>query len=163
APLVPTKLPRVLEAGGPGVGTTLLYDKQGNVYELVYEHLAGKEPHPYVDEKLALYDYGPITAAKRRAALGAGFQATPARSRGHRGYVLRGRYTHDRILLWNEDAHLYELGTGTPAKISMGDLRATAAGLQHLLGSFYAQVTGQGGIEGDGVEAVVADHAVYVS
>jgi hypothetical protein len=48
--------------------------------------------------------------------------------------------------VWVEDGHVYSLGSGTPKKVSLKQLRATAAGLDPLereyIGSFYDQERG---------------------
>jgi hypothetical protein len=163
APLVPIKLPSGLE-NGQGVGTNLLYGQRGSVYELAYRHITGIEtPNQHVDENLVLADHGAVGLAAARRALGPTFATSPTRVRGRRGYALRQRFSTVRGLMWAEDGHVYELSTGTPRKVRMGDLRATAASLQHLLGSFVASLSSPGDAEAGGVLAVVADRAVLVN
>jgi hypothetical protein len=160
APLVPTRLPPVLE-NGDGVGTSLLYGEHGNVYELVYKHIAGiGTRHEHVDEALILHDYGAVSLARTRRSLGPTFTTSSTRVRGHQGYAVGSHFTTVRALMWIEDGHVYELATGTPKTIGMGDLRSTANSLQHLLGSFYAQLTGPADAEGGGLEVLVSERAV---
>ena len=53
--------------------------------------------------------------------------------RGHRGYLLTRHLGPTQwLLVWVEDRRVYTLGTGTPRRVSLEQLRATAAGLDHL-------------------------------
>lgn len=158
APLVPISLPPTLEAG-VNVGTSLLSGANGT-YSLSYKHIADLDtPREHVDENLLLEDLGTLSVAKRRATLGPAVVVSPTRVRGHRGVALRTRFTGGRSLLWNEDGRLYELGTATPSKVSMAELQKVASDMQHLLGSFSAELTAADGST-KSVEAVVAEHAV---
>jgi hypothetical protein len=62
-----------------------------------------------------------------------GFKVRRTRVRGHRGYLLtRHLGPTQRSLVWVEDGLIHTLATGTPRKVSLEQLRATAAGLEHL-------------------------------
>jgi hypothetical protein len=62
-----------------------------------------------------------------------GFKARRTRVRGHRGYLLTRRLGPTQwSLVWVEDGRVYTLGTGTPRKVPLKRLRATAAALDHL-------------------------------
>ena len=66
-----------------------------------------------------------------------GFKARRTRVRGHRGYLFtRHLGSTQWMLVWVEDGRVYTLGTGTPRKVSLKQLRATAADLEHL-GRYY--------------------------
>jgi hypothetical protein len=108
-------------------------------------------------------DYlGAGTPASRRESLGGLVTATPTRVRGHPALLLRARFSTDRVLIWREDGRTYEVGTGTPATISVAALRAFAAGLRHLLGSFTAQtISSDGGLQE--AEALLVDGAIRLS
>jgi hypothetical protein len=70
-----------------------------------------------------------VRAERRR-----GFKATATRVRGRSGRLLTRR--NARILVWAEAGKVYWLGSGTPRKVSLKDLRDTANGLQRL-GGYY--------------------------
>jgi hypothetical protein len=66
-----------------------------------------------------------------------GFKARRTRVRGHRGYLLTRHLGPTQwMLVWVEDRRVYTLGTGTPRKVPLKKLRATAADLEQL-GSDY--------------------------
>ena len=57
----------------------------------------------------------------------------PTRVRGRRGYLLTRRLGPVvRTLAWEEGGVVYSVGSGTPRKISLARLRATARGLESL-------------------------------
>ena len=62
-----------------------------------------------------------------------GFRRKPTRVRGHRGYLLTRRLGPlSRTLAWVEGGVVYSIGSGTPRKISLANLRSTARGLDRL-------------------------------
>lgn len=73
-----------------------------------------------------------VSAALRDGKRGS-FKARKTRVRGRRGYLLTRRLgPTQRILVWTEGGRVYTLGTGTPRKVSLKQLRATATDLQPL-------------------------------
>ena len=81
--------------------------------------------------------YKTISAALRENTRRLGFKAQRTRVRGRPGYLLTRRLgPTQRTLLWVEDGRVYTLATGTPRKVSLKQLRATATGLDHL-GRWY--------------------------
>ena len=151
APLVPTSVPRSLApldrtiSPSPsrrrsGYGLRLVNGAQNAVIVL--------EGGSFKNVKAALRD------GKRL-----GFKARRTRVRGHRGYLFTRHLGPTQwLLVWVEDGRVYTLGTGTPRKVSLKQLRATAAGLQHL-GRYYigAPADPDNSSEGD---AVTTDRAV---
>ena len=125
APLVPTSVPpslapldRTMTASGSrrrsGYGLRMVNGAQNAVILL--------EGGSFKNVKAALRD-------GRRLS----FKARRTRVRGHRGYLLTRHLGPTQwLLLWVEDRRVYTLGTGTPRKVSLKQLRATAAGLDHL-------------------------------
>lgn len=63
-----------------------------------------------------------------------GFRAPrKTRVRGHRGYLLTRKLgPTTRTLAWVERGVVYSIGSGTPRKITLADLRSTARGLDRL-------------------------------
>ena len=127
-PLVPTTVPRSLE---PAAQTITASPSRGaGSYAIRIVHYAAGGPDAVIalaggeskTLKAALRDFG--TFSYRRRA---------TRIRRHRGYVLtRKRGVTERWLLWAEDGGIYSIGTGTPKKVSLKQLRATAEGLERL-------------------------------
>ena len=60
------------------------------------------------------------------------------RLRGRRAFLLTRKLGRVRtsVLLWREDGSVYWMASSTPKKVSVGGMRATAAGLD-LLGANY--------------------------
>jgi hypothetical protein len=129
APLVPTTAPRSLLPLDRTVSGSGSRRRSGYALRLV--HYGGAGP----DAIIALEGgaFGTIRAALRDDTKRLGFKAVRTRVRGHRGYVLTRRLgPTQRELLWAEGGRVYQLGSGTPKKVSLKDLRATAAGLDRL-------------------------------
>jgi len=78
----------------------------------------------------------PSTRIAVRRFRGAGFRPRSTAVRGRRGFLLTRR--RDRVLLWSEDGTVYSLYTTTSKTVSLGELRATAAGLDRMEGVFIA-------------------------
>lgn len=73
-------------------------------------------------------------SATRRHYVRQGFRATTTRVRGRRAFLLvrPGPHGPERWLIWREDGLVHEIGTGTPAKAPLGQLRLTAERLDRL-------------------------------
>lgn len=73
-------------------------------------------------------------SATRRHYVGQGFRATATRVRGRRGVLLvrPGPRGPERWLIWREDGLVHEIGTATPAKAPLRQLRLTAERLDRL-------------------------------
>lgn len=156
APLVPLTLPAILGDGEHSLNEVLTGGK--GRYRLVYKHFVGAR----VDALISVDYLGPGTPASRRKRLGGLVTASSTRVRGHPGLLVRARFGSERLLIWREDGRTYEVGTGTPATISVAALRAFAAGLRHLLGSYTAQtISADGGVQE--AEALLVDGAVRLS
>jgi hypothetical protein len=134
----------------------------GGAYSLTFSHFVPAGRQQRVDASVLLQDVGPgRTVAGRREFFGGLYRYRNTRVRGHRGLLLRARYSPVRSLVWREQGRLYELSTNTPGKISTGALRAIAAGLQHLRGAYTGQAVGAGG--GAQAQALLGDRAVNLS
>ena len=148
APLVPTVVPRSL---GPLDQTLdILGSRRRNGYGLRIVHSG---------PAIIAFEAGSFSTLK--AALrsdGKGFKAKRTRVRGNAGYLLTRR--GERGLLWSEAGRVYELSTGTTRKISLKDLRVTAAGLDKLERDYV----GSGGDPdlGDGAVAVTTEHTITI-
>jgi hypothetical protein len=127
APLVPTTAPRSLR---PLYETMAVLGTRGD-YGLRLERQGA-------DAVIALVrgEYRSLSAAVR-AERKRGFTATSTRVRGRPARLLtrRGGPT-TRLLVWVEAGKVYSLGSGTPRKVSLKDLRDTANGLEPL-GGYY--------------------------
>jgi hypothetical protein len=76
-----------------------------------------------------------------------GYRPRKIRVRGRRAVLLTRNLDGGRtsVIFWREDRRVYSIGTGTPKKVSLQGLRATAKRLDHLganyLGSYWAPGT----------------------
>jgi hypothetical protein len=98
-------------------------------------------------------------AAALRDSRRLGFTKRPTRVRGHRGYLLTRHVGPTQwSLLWSEGGRVYSIGTGTPKRVSLQQLRATAAGLDRLERDYI----GSGGDPDNPSEgfAVTTEHTV---
>ena len=82
---------------------------------------------------LARGDYASMGAALRSFRRG-GYKKRSTRIRGKRAYLLTR--TRESLIAWNEDGRVFTIATGTPRKVSVSALRATAAGLDHLRSNY---------------------------
>jgi hypothetical protein len=127
-PLVPTTVPRSLEPADQTITRSTSRGRGSYSIRIVHYGVGGPDAvialagGEYKTLKAALHDFG--TFSYRRHS---------TRVRGHRGYVLRRkRGVAERWLLWAEGGVIFSIGTGTPRKVSLEQLRATAAGLEQL-------------------------------
>jgi hypothetical protein len=155
APLVPTTAPPSLAPLDRTVTSSTSLRRSGYGIRLV--HYGSQGP----DAVIAL-EGGSFKTLK--AALGdgkrSGFKARSTRIRGHSGYLLTRRLgPTSRSLLWVENGRVYSIGSGTPKKVSLRQLRATAGGLDPI-GNHYL---GSGGDPDNPSEAQVVTTAHTVS
>lgn len=125
APLVPTTVPGVLAPLDRNIASFPSRRRSG--YGL---RMAREGP-----DAIIVLEGGSFKTVKAALRDGRrlGFKARRTRVRGHRGYLLtRHLGPTQRTLLWVEDRRVYTLATGTPRKVSLKQLRATAAGLDRL-------------------------------
>src|SRR3954462_11502089 len=129
APLVPTKAPAPLRQldttldGSPARGR--------KAYAVRLAHYTSSGP-----DTIIAIDGGEYRNV--RAALHAyrGDRRRSIRIRGRRGFLLTQRGGAERHLFWSEGGRVYHVFTGTPRKVSLRQLRATAAGLEPLRGYY---------------------------
>ena len=85
--------------------------------------------------------------------------AGPTRVRGHRGYLLTRRLGPlTRTLVWVEGGVVYSIGSGTPKKISLAQLRSTPRGLDRLERAWVGRSSDPE--SGSGAVAVTTEHTV---
>jgi hypothetical protein len=129
APLVPTTAPQIL---APLARTIDISSTQGGRgYSVRLARYSGSGPDAII--VVTGGEFRTLRAALR-AHRRFGFRSRRRmRIRGHRGYVLTRRLGPvNRSLVWVERGVVYEVGSGTPKKISLAHLRATARGLDRL-------------------------------
>ena len=139
APLVPTAAPRPLSDLGVSLDRSPDPGKRG--YGLRLVHYTSNGPDAII--VLERGAYRSVRAAVRDYRRGR-YRVRRTRLRGRRAFVLTSKVSvRDSIIFWREDKSVYSLATGTPEKVSVRGLRATARGLDHLganyLGSYFAE------------------------
>lgn len=133
APLVPTSAP----GGLSDLGVTFTdagRSKRGYSWRLVHYGSAG----PDAIIALSRGDY-PSMASALRFFRRNGYTKRSTRIRGRRAYLLKRH--RESLIAWIEERSVYTIATGTPRKVSVAGLRATAAGLDRLganyIGSYF--------------------------
>ena len=129
APLVPTTVPRSVAPIERTISAGTTRGARGYSIRLVHYGPNGPDAIVVVTGG----EFKRLRALLRDRRI-LGFRSRkPTRVRGHRGYVLtrRGGPT-TRELVWVERGVVYAIGSGTPKKISLANLRATARGLDRL-------------------------------
>ena len=128
APLVPTTVPPILSPLDRTLSTE--GTRGGRGYSLRLVHYNGSGP-----DAIIVVTGGESRTMKRflRENKRGGFKRKPTRVRGHRGYVLTRKLgPTTRTLAWVERGVVYSVGSGTPKKISLANLRATANALDRI-------------------------------
>ena len=135
APLVPTSAPRPLSDLRTTLGTGVGRGKRG--YGLRLVHYTGGGPDAII--ALERGEYGSMRAARRDHRRN-GYRSRRTRLRGRRAFLLTRKLGRVRssVLLWREDGSVYWMASGTPKKVSVRGMRATAAGLDHLGANYGA-------------------------
>lgn len=128
APLVPTAVPPALApldrtlTGSPS--------RRRSGYALRLVHYGRNGPDAVIVLERGAFKTMPAALRDGRRL---GFKARRTRVRGHPGYLLTRHLGPTQwSLVWVEDGLIHTLGTGTPRKVSLKQLRATADGLEHL-------------------------------
>jgi hypothetical protein len=124
APLVPTRVPRDLRPIGRTLGAAPSLRRGG--YGL---RLFSDQPPAVI--AMSGGDYASMRAARRDFLRRQSYKGRPTRIRGHAGLTLTRR-GQGYVLLWREGGVVYWIGTGTPRKISLAELRDTATALDPL-------------------------------
>ena len=128
APLVPITAPRSVAPLDRTITSSPSRRRKGYGVRLV--HYGPNGPNAII-----VLEGGSFKSLKAALADGRrlGFKARHTRVRGHRGYLLTRHLGPTQwLLVWPEDGRIYTLGTGTPKKVPLKQLRATAKGLDHL-------------------------------
>jgi hypothetical protein len=129
APLVPTRAQPLLRQFDSTLDRSSTRRRKAYAVRLAHYTSSGPDAIIAIDGgeyrsvRAALHDY----RGDRRRSI---------RIRGRRGFVLTQRGGEERHLFWSEGGRVYHLGTGTPRKVTLRQLRSTAAGLEPL-GSYY--------------------------
>lgn len=139
APLVPTAAPRPLSNLEVALTTSPVRGKRG--YGLRLAHYTDSGP-----DAIIVLERGPFSSVRAavRDYRRSGYRVKRTRLRGRRASLLTRKLDGGRssVIVWREDRSVYSIGTGTPKKVSLRGLRATAKGLEHLganyLGSYWA-------------------------
>jgi len=129
APLVPTRIPRAFRPieRSAELGTTI--GGRGYAVRLVHQGPAG----PDAVIEVSGGEFRTIRALVRELRRQGFGSPRRTRVRGKRGYLLTRRPGPvTRMLAWVERGVVYSLGSGTPRKVSLRNLRSTAAGLDRL-------------------------------
>jgi hypothetical protein len=142
APLVPTTAPRPLSNLRRTLDPSSSRSRRGYAVRLVHATPSG----PDAIIALERGDYRSVRAALRDNP----GRVRHARVRGRRAFVVTRRdYS---TVVWREDKRVYSIATGTPRKVSVRKLKATAKGLRHLganyLGTFFAKGTNNTSFDG---------------
>lgn len=134
APLVPTSIPsafRPIERA-PEPGTTIR--GRGYAVRLVHQGPAG----PDAVIEVSGGEFRTMHALLRERRREGYTSRRRTRVRGRRGYLLTRRLgPTTRELAWVERGVVYSLGSGTPRKVSLKDMRSTAAGLDRLERDYF--------------------------
>jgi hypothetical protein len=158
APLVFTKLPAAMPPYLLALQNSGGAHKGGYAIRAVHYTPQG----PDAIAALSRDDYKNIKAALRSFRRDR-FKVHPTRIRHKHGYLLTRNLggVRESILEWVEDGHVYSLGSGTPKKVSVRDLRNTAAALEHLTGQFLGSYfqPGSGNTSFDAV-LVTTEHTI---
>jgi hypothetical protein len=128
APLVPTSVPPSLAPIDRTITGSSSRRRSG--YGLRLVHYGRNGP-----DAIIVLEGGTFKTVKAALRDGRrlGFSARRTRVRGHRGFLLTRHLGPTQwSLVWAERRRVYTLGTGTPRKVSLKRLRATAKGLDRL-------------------------------
>ena len=149
APLVPTTAPRSLAP--LDVTLEVAPTRRRSAYALGMRNAFRSS---LIDTVIFLEggEYKTIKAARRDLR---GFRVRSTRIRGHRGYLATHRT--DRTLLWTEGGRVYEMGSATPRTVSLKELRATAEGLDGLVGAF------SGGVDMTAPDGRFSSHEAFLA
>ena len=129
APLVPTTAPSPLSDLGATLTTAPAIRKGG--YGLRLVHYTSSGPDAII--ALARGDYASMAAALRSFRRD-GYKKRSTRIRGKHAYLLTR--SRELLIAWSEEGRVFTIATGTPRKVSVSALRATAAGLDHLRSNY---------------------------
>ena len=134
APLVPTAIPsafRPIERA-PELGTTI----RGRGYAVRLVHVGPAGPDAVIE--VSGGEFRTMRALLRERRREGYTSRRRTRVRGRRGYLLtRPLAPKSRDLAWVERGVVYSLGSGTPRKVSVRNLRSTAAGLDRLERDYF--------------------------
>ena len=134
APLVPTAIPRAFRPidRSPENGTTI----GGRGYAVRLVHVGPAGPDAVIE--VSGGEFRTMRALVREARRQGYGKPRRTRVRGKRGYLLTRRLGPlGRQLAWVEGGVVYSLGSGTPRKISLRNLKSTAAGLDRLERDYF--------------------------
>jgi len=129
-PLVPTTVPRVFRPIDNTIDRSPARRAAGYAVRLAHYTSFGPDAIIAIDGG----DYRSISAALRDYR---GNRRRSIRIRGRHGFLVTSRGSPvQRDLFWSEGGRVYHLVTGTPKKVSLRQLRATAEALEPLRGYY---------------------------
>jgi hypothetical protein len=134
APLVPTRAPTLLDDFDATFSLSTVQRKGAFAWRLVHYTSGG----PDAIIAFSRGDEASLSSALRDRR-GSRYRVRDTRLRGRRAYLaIRkvGGSTEVIELLWVEDGAVMSIATGTPRKVTVKDLRLTAAGLDRVVGSY---------------------------
>jgi hypothetical protein len=134
APLVPTKAPALLADFDGTLSISPVRRRGAFAWRLV--HYSPNGP-----DAIIAFSRGdePSLKSALRDRRGSRYRVSNTRVRGRRAYLaIRKVDGHTEVieLLWVEDGAVVSMATGTPKKVTLKDLRFTAAGLDRLVGNY---------------------------
>jgi hypothetical protein len=149
APLVPTTAPRSLAPLDATIGRTPT--RRRSAYAIALRNAFRSST---IDSVLFLEggEYKSLHAALHDFR---GSRAHGTRVRGRRAYLISAQGV--RTLFWSEGGRVYEIGSGTPRTVSLKELRATAEGLDPLVGG------SSGSVESTSESGVFSSHEAFVA
>lgn len=127
APLVPTMVPPIMRPLDSTITNSPTIHRSAYALRLVHYTPAG----PDAVLALAGGDYRSTKAALRDHR---GEKRRSLRVRGRRALLFTAH--RERDLIWSEGGRIFDMGSGTPRKVSVAQMRATAAHLEPL-GHYY--------------------------
>lgn len=139
APLVPTRVPPSLRPIQRSMGNARVSTPRGYTIRLRREYFSGDAVIAF--SRNAYRSMRAYLREQRRA----GFRRGRIRIRGRRGYLMTRRVGNDvRELAWIEGGALYTMGTGSTRRVTLSQLRWTAAGVEPLVGAYFTEDAGTG-------------------
>jgi hypothetical protein len=157
APLVPTVVPPTLAPAERTIGPGTTRGARG--YSIRIVHYDGNGP-----DAIIVVTGGEFRSMRSllRDQRRSGFRSQSTRVRGRRAYLLTRRLGPvTRTLAWVEGGVVYSVGSGTPRKVSLAQLRSTARGLDRLERDWIGGSTDPD--SSSGAFAVTTAHTVSVN
>jgi hypothetical protein len=160
--LVATAFPSALTP----IGDILLEVTAGphGIYKVDYARTAvDSHETPHLLAFMRVGSFGRRSLAAEARSSRRNFREQTTTVRGRRALLMTGRHTGTLVLIWSEAGRLYYVQSYTPSTIRVGDVRAVAASLGHVLGVLQATAASRQAEGGATANAVVSEHALIIS